>query len=81
MIMYFDHQLCLLFSNIYGNQTVKQGYNPFLVYCNELASGTVSLQVTGPRATTVNMIRTINNRPITLYMYYTVKLFIQLMLQ
>ena len=25
MIIYFDHQLCLLFSNIYGNQTVKQG--------------------------------------------------------
>ena len=25
MIIYFDHQLCLLFSNVYGNQTVKQG--------------------------------------------------------
>ena len=25
MRIYFDHQLCLLFSNIYGNQTVKQG--------------------------------------------------------
>ena len=25
MGIYFDHQLYLLFSNIYGNQTVKQG--------------------------------------------------------
>ena len=25
MRIYFDHQLCLLFSNIYGNQTVKRG--------------------------------------------------------
>ena len=25
MRIYFDHQLCLLFSNIYGNQSVKQG--------------------------------------------------------
>ena len=33
------------------------GYNPFLVYCRELALGTISL--TGDRAPTVNMIRTI----------------------
>ena len=25
MRIYFDHQLCFLFSNIYGNYTVKQG--------------------------------------------------------
>ena len=25
MRIYFDHQLCLLFGNIYGNYTVKQG--------------------------------------------------------
>ena len=25
MIMYFNHQLCLLFNNLYGNQTVKKG--------------------------------------------------------
>ena len=25
MRIYFDHQLCSLFSNIYGNQTLKQG--------------------------------------------------------
>ena len=26
MRIYFDQQLYLLFSNIYGNETVKQGY-------------------------------------------------------
>ena len=36
-------------------------YNSFLVYCRELAPGTISL--TGDRATTVNMIRTIPVKP------------------
>ena len=27
MVIYFDQQLCLLFSNIYGNQTVKSSYH------------------------------------------------------
>ena len=25
MIIYFDHQLCLLYSNLYGNQPLNKG--------------------------------------------------------